>query len=544
MADKVIISSSKLTAIADAIRSKNGSTDKYTPDKMATAIRNIAADNETKVFQATNDIALQFVDSDAYSASDYTSSHFSESPYSDAIGKYVNDKPNGYQVMVSSAGTIYVVDEDSNYEWSDSVSSGTYTIYNLIPNHTFRYYVVSDGKMADNGRVKATGALRQMQTKGGRMSNIRDLGGWACDGGTVKYGLLFRGSANSNDDSSSSTAYASDYDIKMLHDQAKIRYEIDLRGEDEVSYTSSNIGDDVDFSNINTPWYGDGIGKDQYIEEYAEAVRLCMHNAAYDIPTYFHCSAGADRTGIIAFFLEAVLGVSQSDIDKDYELTSFCTERLRTRADWKALVAKYAGMYSSSASIGINVAAWLAKVAGIDIDLINKFRTNMSTGSPETLAFATITKQPESISVKSGTAVTESIEAIGNQITYLWQYRESASGAWKSIANLGIDATETSFTLKASAVTDAVNGYQVKCTVTDKYGISEDSDICTLKVVTTMYSITNTLSNCITSNSATSVAENETYTATITANKYYTLKSVIVTMGGTDITSSVVSGGN
>ena len=24
--------------------------------------------------------------------------------------------------------------------------------------------------------------------------NVRDLGGWSCDGGTVKYGKLFRGS--------------------------------------------------------------------------------------------------------------------------------------------------------------------------------------------------------------------------------------------------------------------------------------------------------------------------------------------------------------
>ena len=40
-------------------------------------------------------------------------------------------------------------------------------------------------------------------------------------------------------------------------------------------------------------------------------------------PTYFHCSAGADRTGVVALLCEAILGVSQSDCDKDYELSSF-----------------------------------------------------------------------------------------------------------------------------------------------------------------------------------------------------------------------------
>ena len=50
---------------------------------------------------------------------------------------------------------------------------------------------------------------------------------------------------------------------------------------------------------------------------------------AKDEPVYFHCYAGADRTGTIALILEALLGMSQSDIDKDYELTCFTTELLQ-----------------------------------------------------------------------------------------------------------------------------------------------------------------------------------------------------------------------
>lgn len=41
MSDKVLVSDSNLKAIADAIRGKNGRTDKYTPGEMATAISNI-----------------------------------------------------------------------------------------------------------------------------------------------------------------------------------------------------------------------------------------------------------------------------------------------------------------------------------------------------------------------------------------------------------------------------------------------------------------------------------------------------------------------
>ena len=39
-------------------------------------------------------------------------------------------------------------------------------------------------------------------------------------------------------------------------------------------------------------------------------------------PIYFHCYGGADRTGMIALYLRALLGESDEDIFIDYELTS------------------------------------------------------------------------------------------------------------------------------------------------------------------------------------------------------------------------------
>ena len=45
-------------------------------------------------------------------------------------------------------------------------------------------------------------------------------------------------------------------------------------------------------------------------------------------PVYFHCAAGRDRTGTLAILLLGTLGVSESDMAKDYELTYF------SPADW------------------------------------------------------------------------------------------------------------------------------------------------------------------------------------------------------------------
>lgn len=59
----------------------------------------------------------------------------------------------------------------------------------------------------------------------------------------------------------------------------------------------------------------------------------------------------------------------------------------------------------------------------------------------------------------------------------------------------------------------------------------------------TTWSITATLTNATSSNSATSVAKGGSYSATITAKEGYTVSSVTVTMGGIDITSTAWDAG-
>lgn len=58
-----------------------------------------------------------------------------------------------------------------------------------------------------------------------------------------------------------------------------------------------------------------------------------------------------------------------------------------------------------------------------------------------------------------------------------------------------------------------------------------------------IFAVTNTLTNCTTSNTVTTVSKNAAYSATITANEGYELSSVVVTMGGVDITATAYSGG-
>ena len=57
------------------------------------------------------------------------------------------------------------------------------------------------------------------------------------------------------------------------------------------------------------------------------------------------------------------------------------------------------------------------------------------------------------------------------------------------------------------------------------------------------YTITNTLSNVTSNNSATSATAGSAYSATLTANDGYTMNTVTVLMGGVDVTDSVYSNG-
>ena len=101
-----------------------------------------------------------------------------------------------------------------------------------------------------------------------------------------------------------------------------------------------------------------------------------------------------------------------------------------------------------------------------------------------------ITQQPKDFDVVEGTAVTETIIAPGEGVTYAWQFSTDGGTNWLSISNLGLDATQSSFTIPAESVTTAVNGYKVRCIVSDSTGKSITSSVATL-TVTAASTVTN-----------------------------------------------------
>lgn len=267
-----------------------------------------------------------------------------------------------------------------NYAPAVPAVSNCKPIAYVVENKTFQNEVpgVATEFISDSsyGTITSLDSLRWLNTPDA--PNVRDLGGWVCDGGTIKYGLLFRGGEPTANDRG------------VLVEECGVRHDLDLRGNNEVTITQSPLGSDIHYqrAQVNN-WYT------LEINDTWKANMRCIFDAiSHNEPVFFHCSAGADRTGTLACVLEGILGVSQSDIDKDYELTTFSTgaasesqARRRNEADWQRLMAcvnSYTGDTFRDKCVSFVLAL------GFTLSEINNFRQMMIDGDPE---FLTLTQE-------------------------------------------------------------------------------------------------------------------------------------------------------
>lgn len=200
------------------------------------------------------------------------------------------------------------------------------------------------------------------------MSNVRDMGGWkTLDGRRVKQGLLFRGSEM--DTHHTITAAG----IKTFREEIGIRTDLDLRAEAVGRMTESPAGSAINYLLMPCMAY------DSFMAEEQKSICKSLFDVLADksnYPIYFHCWGGADRTGTLALMLESVLGLSDDDMLKDYELTSLCVwgERSRNSELFRAFMReldKYA-----VGSIRNKALAFL-RSCGISEDTMDTIRSNL-----------------------------------------------------------------------------------------------------------------------------------------------------------------------
>jgi len=177
--------------------------------------------------------------------------------------------------------------------------------------------------------------------------NFRDVGGYPTrDGRRVRWGRVFR---------SDSLAALSEADLRYL-ERIGLRLACDLRGDAEVEEAPSRLADHPPVVYWRQPlgdaavqpseWRRrfetgelDGIDASWLVRSYrgmmdrcAEEIGAVFRRLACEdgLPAVLHCTAGKDRTGLIAALLLLGLGVPRGLVLEDYALTGHYTgDRIR-----------------------------------------------------------------------------------------------------------------------------------------------------------------------------------------------------------------------
>lgn len=173
--------------------------------------------------------------------------------------------------------------------------------------------------------------VRRLPVKG--LSNCRDLGGFACEGGVTRYGIFLRSEAPCD---------LSREDIDWLKAYG-LRQSFDLRGEPEIAWRPSSLAEELPYRMISLSGGAETFDKKNlpqgefswdkvYIKRatehrdwFRDAVTAC---AEADGMTLFHCTTGKDRTGILTCCLLGAVGVSREDIAADYCLSQVYLQKM------------------------------------------------------------------------------------------------------------------------------------------------------------------------------------------------------------------------
>lgn len=255
------------------------------------------------------------------------------------------DQPNGFKVTWTpdadaASQVVEIGNKYGKYEVELTNDVSSFNVFNVVPNEPNMCKV--SAVMSDESRVvllsqkiQPEGTLRMI--KANSLKNVRDIGGWITeDGHKVKYNSIFRGCTPSGT-LGGSTITITEADRAMMVGLLGLTVEVDL-AETSGTQTVSAFGESVevvDWDSLVVKWQdfnsasNIAAAKTKLVGQLTSLLSKLQDGEVI----YLHCFGGADRTGISCMNLEAILGVTESEMLKDYELTSFSTYGIRERSD-------------------------------------------------------------------------------------------------------------------------------------------------------------------------------------------------------------------
>jgi protein-tyrosine phosphatase len=163
-----------------------------------------------------------------------------------------------------------------------------------------------------------------------KIINCRDLGGYRAGGNrTIAWRWLFR---------SGYVHPMTARDQNRLKAELKLTSVINLRSNKAGQEKEVSLLNDAGIKYFNTPFFSYQQEELSYDftnmgeaflfrirqQEYAKPILAALEIIAdpKNLPLLFHCGAGKDRSGLLAAFTLAVLGVADDDIITDYTLSA------------------------------------------------------------------------------------------------------------------------------------------------------------------------------------------------------------------------------
>ena len=248
---------------------------------------------------------------------------------------YHNDQsqPNPIELKFDEVADAdkYVVEIAKTIDFANAkkveATAKTYNFYNSEIGQDYYYRAaVSEEALAQakiyKFKVKDV-APRYIHVDG--VINFRDCGGWKSslvENGVVKQGLYYR-CAQFNSITAEGKATMKDLGIKL---------DIDMRDAPPKTSPASSDDWNIDILNAavasgpeNYRWEGKQNSSTKIAQTYKKIFEAIAE--ADEKPIALHCTHGADRTGIVSWFLLGLLGVSKEDCARDYVMTRFAGER-------------------------------------------------------------------------------------------------------------------------------------------------------------------------------------------------------------------------
>ena len=209
--------------------------------------------------------------------------------------------------------------EDMSYADSYLTFDSSVTLENLFMGYDYYYQISAkyEDKLIKSQIFEfSTEYLPRTIKVDDNVSNTRDWGGYYTqEGKRIKQGIVYRGGELEK---------ITEAGKRVMLVDLGIQTDLDVRGDGSSNLGKSPLGSSVNYVETKGPYYvvpyGEGIDKEgEYQEALAREIRVFAD--AKNFPVYVHCSLGRDRTGTLCFLMQALLGVSETDIYRDYELS-------------------------------------------------------------------------------------------------------------------------------------------------------------------------------------------------------------------------------